>query len=421
MAGRLGMTGSGVARGDGTIAKSFVPGQGYVSASRTGKKALRRAAKDRAVSPVPGRGLPLHQRGESASLTPDNVGLGALRRTPTTPSGKKNLSFAADFPAAQRKSVEDAMPKKIRRPVTFHNAKPHLGPGVSGLTVGRTGSKRPAHVLVQPGASPAVSRHEFEHSQPRRKYHRVVDLQQDPVKQGAEEGRADARMIRARGRNEKVASDYEAQSILHERGRAGNHEARNAFTEVGGNRDRVAGYDSIRRRLGVPNRDLNALPDSPVMDRIKAGEPRRVRKLDTSMTDAEAKRLASRYDTRGPLPKTLSREQRMKAYEGRYVAAGGKKAEKWKRRADRAETARNIGLAGATASGAAILARKAPGLRRIKPHRLETVAVASGVGGGTAELYGEHARSRRASYQNSPAGVAASALSRMRAYTPGGN
>ena len=148
---------------------------------------------------------------------------------------------------------------------------------------------------------------------------------------------------------------------------------------------------------------------------------RKVMKLDTTMTDRQAAQMAARYDTRGPLPKTLSRDERMKAYEARYVASGGKKADKWKRRADHAEAGRNIGLAGATAAGGAILARKAPGLRRIKPHRLETAAVASGVLGGASELYGEHARSRRASYQNSPAGVAASALSRMRAYTPGGN
>jgi len=138
-----------------------------------------------------------------------------------------------------------------------------------------------------------------------------------------------------------------------------------------------------------------------------------------TMSDAEAKRVAERYDTKGPLPKTLSREQRMKAYEGRYIASGGRKAEKWKRRADRAEVGRNIGLAGATAAGVGLLAHKAPGLRRVPRHALEHAAVASGTFGGANELYGEHARSRRASYQNSPAGVAGSALSRMQAYTPG--
>jgi hypothetical protein len=138
-----------------------------------------------------------------------------------------------------------------------------------------------------------------------------------------------------------------------------------------------------------------------------------------SMADDEAHRLAARYDTRGPLPKKLSREQRMKAYEARYIASGGRKAEKWKRRASHAEVGRNIGLAGATLAGAGILARKAPGIRRIPHHALETGAVAAGTFGGANELYGEHARSRRASYQNSPAGVAGSALTRMQAYTPG--
>lgn len=140
---------------------------------------------------------------------------------------------------------------------------------------------------------------------------------------------------------------------------------------------------------------------------------------ELTMADAEAKRLAARYDTRGPLPKQLSRDQRMKAYEARYIASGGRHAEKWKRRADRAETGRNIGLAGATLAGAGLLAHKAPGIRKLPRHALEHAAVASGTFGGANELYGEHARSRRASYQNSPAGVAGSALSRMQAYTPG--
>lgn len=148
----------------------------------------------------------------------------------------------------------------------------------------------------------------------------------------------------------------------------------------------------------------------------------------TTMSDAEAKRIAARYDTRGPLPKTLNRSQRMKAYEGRYIASGGRKSAKWARRANAAEVGRNIGLVGATASAAALLAsrgrRTGPAmasrkvLRHLTPHRLETSALGSALGGGWSELYGEHARSRRAHYANSPAGVAGSALSRMQAYTP---
>lgn len=155
---------------------------------------------------------------------------------------------------------------------------------------------------------------------------------------------------------------------------------------------------------------------------------REVAKAQLTMSDHEAKRIAAQYDTKGPLPKTLSRDQRMKAYEGRYIASGGRTAEKWKRRADTAEVARNVGLVGATVSGAALLASrgKKTGLalrrtalgRKATPHRMESTALASGVAGGASELYGEHARARRASYANSPAGVAGSALSRMQAYTP---
>lgn len=147
-------------------------------------------------------------------------------------------------------------------------------------------------------------------------------------------------------------------------------------------------------------------------------------KVDTTMSDAEAKRTAARYDTRGPLPKGLTREQKMKAYEGRYIASGGRKAEKWKRRANAAEVGRNVGLAGATAGAALTLAargkRVGPRLARAKitSHRADNATIGAAAFGGAAELYGEHARSRRASYQNSPGGVAASALRRMQAYTP---
>jgi hypothetical protein len=154
-----------------------------------------------------------------------------------------------------------------------------------------------------------------------------------------------------------------------------------------------------------------------------------VGKVDTTMSEHRAHELARQYDTRGTLPKGLSRDQKMEAYEARYIAAGGKKSEKWKHRADSAEVGRNIGLAGATTSAAALLAarskkvhglaRATPVVRRIKAGHVEGAGLASAAGGGASELYGEHARSRRASYQNSPAGVAGSALSRMRAYTPG--
>jgi hypothetical protein len=158
---------------------------------------------------------------------------------------------------------------------------------------------------------------------------------------------------------------------------------------------------------------------------MKSSPPKRsVRKVDTTMSESDAKRLAAQYDTRGPLPKQLSREQRMKAYEARYIASGGKEGEKWQRRADVAETSRNIGLAGATAGAALILAgrnrKRAPHLKKIKitHHRADNAALGAAANGGASELYGEHARAKRASFRNSPAGVAGSALSRMQAYTP---
>jgi hypothetical protein len=153
-----------------------------------------------------------------------------------------------------------------------------------------------------------------------------------------------------------------------------------------------------------------------------------VMKMDTTMSEQDAHKLVTRHGTQGRLPKELGRDDRMKAYEARYVASGGKKSEKWGHRANLADIGRTAGLAGATASAAAILAgrgkrvgrlaAKVPGIRHIKPHHLETAALSSATGGGISELYGGYARKKRASYQSSPGGVAASALTRMRGYTP---
>lgn len=161
---------------------------------------------------------------------------------------------------------------------------------------------------------------------------------------------------------------------------------------------------------------------------LSSNVPVGIGKAQTTMSERDAARIKAKYGLKGPLPAGLSREQRMKAYEGRYIAAGGPKGEKWQRRVDRSEIGRNTGLAGATLAGAGFLAsrgrRTGPALRSSKlsrwatPRRMENFGVASAVGGGASELYGEHARSRRASYRSSPAGVAGSALTRMQAYTP---
>lgn len=148
----------------------------------------------------------------------------------------------------------------------------------------------------------------------------------------------------------------------------------------------------------------------------------------TTMSEDRAKSIAARYDTKGPLPKGLPREKKMEAYEGRYIASGGRKAAKWKRRSNYSEVGRNAGLVGATGSAALLLASRGKHtgpamarnkvLRRATPHRLETSALGSALAGGWSELYGEHARSRSRHYSSAPAGVAGSALTRMQAYTP---
>lgn len=151
--------------------------------------------------------------------------------------------------------------------------------------------------------------------------------------------------------------------------------------------------------------------------RIEKSEP-----LKTHMKESDAKRVVGRYGLAGELPKHLTREQRMGAYEARYISAGGRKGERWQRRAERSDKIKTVGLAGATVGGAAVLASRAKpiaarlGNRAGKvQHRSDSVAIGAATVGGAAELDAARARRKRASYSSAPGGAAASALRRMRA------
>ncbi len=152
--------------------------------------------------------------------------------------------------------------------------------------------------------------------------------------------------------------------------------------------------------------------------------------LRTSISRDDAKRLSRQYGLKGPLPKGLTREQKMAAYEARYVSAGGSRAERWQRRAERSEKIRTAGVVAGVAAGGAYLGAKAglgrpasrlvgrTPLRRINRNHLETAGVAVGTLTGAAEIDAMRARRKRSSYASAPGGVAASALRRMKAYTP---
>lgn len=163
------------------------------------------------------------------------------------------------------------------------------------------------------------------------------------------------------------------------------------------------------------------LPLRPIEELAKA--------LKTTMSDHEAKQYAGKYGLKGPLPKTLDRTERMKAYEGRFLASGGRKAQKWERVADGADKVRNgalavgtgaasLALASRTKAGAKVIARLPKAKKVAHPKRVENYALGTAAVGGGAELTAGHARRKRSSYSGSPGGVAASALRRMQDYTP---
>lgn len=182
-------------------------------------------------------------------------------------------------------------------------------------------------------------------------------------------------------------------------------------------------------RLLAHRRNLQFLPDAAKKAKQMTLPFEKREPLKTSIGEDDARKLIDRHGLKGPLPKNLTREQKMAAYEARYVSAGGKKAEKWQRRAETAEKVRVGGLGVATVGGAGWLATrgKGPKPKVVSPgpptrkqklrYHADTVAVGGAVAGGAAELYAGHARRKRSSYASAPAGVAASALRRMQDYT----
>jgi hypothetical protein len=151
-------------------------------------------------------------------------------------------------------------------------------------------------------------------------------------------------------------------------------------------------------------------------------------KIATTMDPKTAHGYVSRYGTRGPLPKGLDRNEKMRAYEGRYVALGGPKGEKWKRRAEIADKITGGAIITGGGGAAADLASRSKRVQRTlirhgrNPKRLGEIGTRVGLGaaavGAGSEYLHRHAQHRQASYSHSPAGVAASALRRMRDYTP---
>lgn len=376
-------------------------------------------------------------RGRPANQNPDNAALTAVRNLDRagSDSGRKNLRFGAGVSEQTKQRVLSSTPKRIRRPVTIQDASPHF-PATTAMTFGRAGTRRNAQVFVHPHTNEHTVAHEFTHSQPRRGYSRVKAIQADPARSMREEARADVGGHR-HAPSPKAQSDYEAHSILNAAAQRGNKPAKQAVRQLGVDSQRVKTYDQMRSKLGHPVGGLERLPDSPVTAGIRAGEPRKrsffgkaYEPLKTHMSEEDAKRVVARHGLTGTLSPKLGREERMGAYEARYVASGGRKGEKWQRRAVTADKVKTGGLAAATAVGSAYLAGKTklgaragkqiarhyPGTRKIKSHHLGDAGVAAATVGGGGELYAGHARRKRSSYSSAPGGVAASALRRMQAY-----
>lgn len=137
------------------------------------------------------------------------------------------------------------------------------------------------------------------------------------------------------------------------------------------------------------------------------------------MDHKNAHQLVRQYGPAGRLPKDLPRPERMRAYEARYVVAGGPKGERWQHRADHLDrvTGASLGVGGAAAVTELATHHRRP---RIATKANRVALGAAGIGA-LSELAHRHAEHKARSYSGSRAGVAASALRRMRDYDPEDN
>lgn len=198
---------------------------------------------------------------------------------------------------------------------------------------------------------------------------------------------------------------------------------------------RIQRRDLAAQRVGKAFRAPSFRASNIAVRRTRSGSLVPVRrangvsKINTTISREDADKVKAQYGIRGPLPKTLSREQRIHAYEGRYVAAGGPKGEKWQRRSDNLDhvTGAALGTGGVAAGAQLHLEHRARRLATAgapakaaerSAARSGKIGLAAAGIGAISELGHRHAQHRASSYRSSPAGVAAGALRRLRDYTP---
>jgi hypothetical protein len=449
------------------VSKSTMGGK-YVKAaelSRAGRRVVRGevagSRNDRKF-----RTASLEERGPTAGWDGHSAMLRNLHKVPTEPSARKNVHFATDegkLSPEHQAIVLAGLPKKVRRPIVIHGTPSKnrmMSPGTTGGTAQRAGTTRPAHILLdRDSITRHLVGHEYVHAEGKRSAGRHITLNQSPAKHAAEEARADAMTTKRNGRGD-IGSGYEKASARSQDSKRGNRRVQRFAPAHGFDTEE---YNRVRAKIGNPTRKTRQIPSVPRKERREAligdigadhrkhrvrnytaggvavtaasvgtahemKDKRKVIKIDTTMTPEQAQRHVKQVGEKGPLPKDMPRHKRMKAYEARYVHAGGPKGEKWKRRADNADHVTGGMLAIGGAAGLTELATKTPrataALAR-RGHNAEHIASRSGrvgIAAGTAaagsELFHRHAQHKQASYASSPAGVAASALRRMRDYTP---
>lgn len=414
------------------VSKTYIPGVGYRAATRLPKRVLRRAASEK-WKPHP----------DPDAMSPGEVsayrGFGTkIRREQdqAVPTGVKNISYSGSPEDLER--LRPALPRKgAKRPVVIRDLMDDDPVNdisdETAFAMARFGPRRPASVTLSDFhlERPETVAHELTHATPRRNMHR---MRFDPKQRGREEARADTGGLSAVGRA-STGTSYEAAGLANRKTPGA------SAASIGGDVD-GGEYMRMRAKLGKPipptkvhNRAAQeygqelydyqmgtggSIFDDPffgkrdvVIDLVPTG---RVAKAATTMSEDEAAQIVEQYGSQGRLPRDLSRDDRMRAYEARYVAAGGPRAEKWGNRAKHLENASAVGQ-GATGIGAlGVLASRKPRTAKLSTAGLLGGAATAGLTGAAAH----HARRQRSAYSSSPAGVAASALTRMRNYSPEG-
>lgn len=227
MSGRLGMTGAAV--GYGVVSKSFIPGRGWIPATKVSRRELTALA-----------------RGGRAD---------AARKARAANQGanqefKDHISALTDFTSqhgSYHSTKGSVRPRVLADEVIDDAAGPHIAAFASKLG----GRRAPGVVYARNSATERTIRHEHAHVTPKRSAYRVYQIGVSPRRTMAEEGRADY----TAGSHYK---DFRGEGSAYAAAAANEKNRQKLVSRMGPERGKIYSRPNVSAYRNVQDRMLNA-------------------------------------------------------------------------------------------------------------------------------------------------------------------